>query len=325
MLLRHAKYALGSVVVLTALLLGASPLVCGQNTKGAPYQSTIEITGSSPSLFTVTNAGLIRFADNEEPAVAPSIVAPVMPPQVNTTIDMRAPEGKIKYGKVTPIMIRGITDDDKFMLTPKFSPDDGNVTWFWGFGGTLLVEAEPEYDTKYQVSIGLNEWRKEQEAIITSLKNAKVPQALIDKQIALNAEFDSQYPLKYGACVLEVAGQKGPFPTTPTDPNLPPVTPPTNPGKITQLTYVYEKDDNPTPRQVRTALQQIQGGSLGIVATEYEQNTPDGTGQVPTQYQIALKAAKEKGLPALVVQSGNVVLKVISDPQTTQQVLDAIK
>jgi hypothetical protein len=46
---------------------------------------------------------------------------------------------------------------------------------------------------------------------------------------------------------------------------------------------------------------------------------------VPRQYQVALKAAREAGLPCLVVTAGDVVLRVLKSPTTEDQVLEAAK
>lgn len=114
----------------------------------------------------------------------------------------------------------------------------------------------------------------------------------------------------------------------PVDPNKPPPGPGPIPGpnnKPTRVTYVFEKDVKNTPRVVAAALQKINAAKSGIVASEFEEDTLDGQGEVPDQYKIALAAAREKGLPALVVQSGEVVLRVIKDPTTEAAVLEAAK
>jgi hypothetical protein len=108
------------------------------------------------------------------------------------------------------------------------------------------------------------------------------------------------------------------------DPTNPPS--PSNPGKVTRVTYVYEKDQNAVPRQVASALQRINAdSSLGVVATEFENDTTDGTGDVPDQYKIALDAARKAGLPALVAQAGDSVVRVISNPKTETQVLEVVQ
>jgi|TARA_R110000824_G_scaffold8334_5_gene37602 hypothetical protein len=96
-------------------------------------------------------------------------------------------------------------------------------------------------------------------------------------------------------------------------------------GDLDQVVYVYEKDDGPVPRPVAGALMEINlNESLKIEATEFESDTVDPDGDVPEQYQAALAAAKEAGLPALVVLAGDRVVKVIKDPSTMEQVMESI-
>ena len=96
-------------------------------------------------------------------------------------------------------------------------------------------------------------------------------------------------------------------------------------GDLDQVVYVYEKDDGPVPRPVAGALMEINlNESLKIEATEFESDTVDPDGDVPEQYQAALAAAKEAGLPALVVLAGDTVVKVIKDPSTMEQVMESI-
>ena len=96
-------------------------------------------------------------------------------------------------------------------------------------------------------------------------------------------------------------------------------------GDLDQVVYVYEKDDGPVPRPVAGALMEINlNEELKIEATEFESDTVDPDGDVPEQYQAALAAAKEAGLPALVVLAGDTVVKVIKDPSTMEQVMESI-
>lgn len=112
--------------------------------------------------------------------------------------------------------------------------------------------------------------------------------------------------------------------------SLPPVVVPPGPGpgtpvpaNVTRVTYVFEKDTTPVPRGVVTAL--IKLNAMGIIATEFEQDTIDGSGSVPAQYAVPLAAAKGVGLPALVVQSNLAVLRTLRNPQTEAEVLEAVK
>lgn len=94
-------------------------------------------------------------------------------------------------------------------------------------------------------------------------------------------------------------------------------------GKITQATYVYEKDQSFIPSPVAAAINQL--NRQGIRASSHEVDTTDGTGEVPEQYKLAVPAAKEAGLPAMVFQSTDKVLKVLKAPKTDAEILEAVK
>lgn len=105
-----------------------------------------------------------------------------------------------------------------------------------------------------------------------------------------------------------------------TDPTQPPST-----RKPTAATYVYEKDLQSVPRAVAAALQEINGDGSGVVATEFEQDSTTGLDEVPAQYRVALETARKAGLPALVVQAGDAVLRVVKAPMTAEQVKEAVR
>lgn len=100
--------------------------------------------------------------------------------------------------------------------------------------------------------------------------------------------------------------------------------PPDTPPKVTAVTYVYEKDETPVPAPVQAALNRL-NRERGITATLFEDDTTDGRNEVPEQYKTALAAAKESGLPSLVVQAGDKVISVVNAPTTEAQVLEAVK
>jgi len=93
--------------------------------------------------------------------------------------------------------------------------------------------------------------------------------------------------------------------------------------KADRATYIYEKDTHVAPRPVVEALQKL--NEQGIVATQFEQDSTTGTGQVPVQYQKSLAAAREAGLPALVVEAGGSVVRVVKNPTTLEMVMEAVK
>lgn len=107
-------------------------------------------------------------------------------------------------------------------------------------------------------------------------------------------------------------------------PAKPPVAPvePAPSLKPTMATYVYEKDNGTPPSSVAAGLDKL--NRQGILATAFEEDTKDGNGNTPAQYVIALAEAKKAGLPALVVQAGDKVLRVVK-VSTEAEVLEAAK
>lgn len=101
--------------------------------------------------------------------------------------------------------------------------------------------------------------------------------------------------------------------------------PPVIPSKVDRATYVWEKDRTAVPRPVAAALNKINADSMGkIIAAELEVSTVNGEGKnPPAQYRIAHAAAINAGLPCLVVQAGDVVVRIVKDPRTLEAVLEA--
>jgi hypothetical protein len=97
---------------------------------------------------------------------------------------------------------------------------------------------------------------------------------------------------------------------------------PVVPAKPTKVTYVHEKDQGGVPSGVRVALDKL--NRQGIVATEFEDDTTNANQQVPAQYKIAKAEADKAGTPVLVVQSGDVVLRVVK-VKTEAEVMEAAK
>ena len=95
-----------------------------------------------------------------------------------------------------------------------------------------------------------------------------------------------------------------------------------SPTKPTAVTYVHdEKAVIPSP--VLAALAEL--NTQGIVATAFPDDTTDGDNQVPDQYKIALPAAKASGIPSLVVQAGDKVVRVVKGPTSKAAVMEAAK
>jgi len=102
------------------------------------------------------------------------------------------------------------------------------------------------------------------------------------------------------------------------DPSLP-----NNPTTVTAAVYVYEKDDGPIPAGVHAGIEKL-NREKQILASLFEDDTVDGTGETPEQYKPALDAARAKSIPALVVLSGTTVVSVVEKPQTESEILEAV-
>lgn len=88
-------------------------------------------------------------------------------------------------------------------------------------------------------------------------------------------------------------------------------------------TYVYEKDNTALRAQVTAGLNRL-NREHKVRATAIDDDVLDGAGQVPEQYKVAISAAREAGLPSLIVTAGNKVLAVRKDPQTIEEILGAV-
>lgn len=99
----------------------------------------------------------------------------------------------------------------------------------------------------------------------------------------------------------------------------------TSSSSVTSVTYVHEKDSTPVPNAVIAALDKLNRKEPKVLATIQEINTTDGGGAVPDQYVVAVEAAKAAGLPSLVAEAKGKVKRVVKDPKTEEQVLEAAK
>jgi hypothetical protein len=91
------------------------------------------------------------------------------------------------------------------------------------------------------------------------------------------------------------------------------------PSKATAAVYVYEKSRGGIPPHVGSAIGKL--NERDILATTHE----DGPGVLPKQYEFAVPAAREAGLPSFVTMAGDrSVVKVVKSPATEQAVLEAV-
>jgi hypothetical protein len=107
-------------------------------------------------------------------------------------------------------------------------------------------------------------------------------------------------------------------------PEIPWTVPALTAPAVTAAVYVYEKDMTAVPTGVVIGLNLL-NRDRGIVATLLEADTTDGDGEIPDQYRPALAAAKDRGLPALVVLSGSTVMSIVQSPADSDAVTGAVK
>lgn len=106
------------------------------------------------------------------------------------------------------------------------------------------------------------------------------------------------------------------------DINLPVVVTPDMP-EATRAVYVHEQRDNSVPPAVNAALDKL--NRQGFMATATDDDVTDGNGNIPKQYATAIPAAREAGLPCLVVLNGDEVLKIVPAPTTEEAVMEAVQ
>lgn len=115
-------------------------------------------------------------------------------------------------------------------------------------------------------------------------------------------------------------------PETPVNPQTP--VSPTNPSRVTRVTYLFEKDNNPVPAAVLKGLISLNGTDANaasyVFASYFEIDGTAGDGDVPTQYKKAVEVGKDS-IPCLVVENKDGTTKVIKNPKTEADVLNAVK
>lgn len=99
---------------------------------------------------------------------------------------------------------------------------------------------------------------------------------------------------------------------------------PNNPTTLTAAVYVYEKDEGPIPAGVYAGIEKL-NTEKNIVASIFEKDTIDGTGETPEQFKPALDAAKASSIPSLVILSGTTAINIVEKPHTEEEILEAIK
>jgi hypothetical protein len=229
-------------------------------------------------------------------------------------ITIRVPTQPIKPGQFAMLAISGLTDADLQSSTATITPSAG-VQFFPArlWGGEPYLFFQTAIPGKYEISIGINRWQGSLDAGLDGATRAKIDSGLLAELTTIVTRVGGKYQAKSGSAILVVGGTTTPVDPTPVDPTT----------KIDRATYFYEKDSHNVPKAVAFALQRL-NREYEVVASEFEEDTVDGTGEVPDQYKISLAAARKAGLPCLVIQAGSRVVKVVTAPTTETQVMDAV-
>ena len=233
-------------------------------------------------------------------------------------ITLIGPTAPVDKNDLVLIEVRGLESNQLRMVRATSTPSTGVTCRLLAVdAANPTVFFQTKTPGKYVVRVELNGWRYGVETGLVAALQADIDPQLIAEIGGLVVKLVDRYPVSAGSLVVDVGGAV----TVPVDPNVPPVDPTT---RIDRVTYVYEKDQNIAPKPVSFALQRLNTEYENVIATEFEEDTVDGDGDIPDQYKIALDAARKAGLPALVIQAGSRVVKVVKAPTTEAQVMDEV-
>lgn len=98
-------------------------------------------------------------------------------------------------------------------------------------------------------------------------------------------------------------------------PGIPAISLPSFNTKVTQATFVYEKDTANISGPVSAGLQEL--NKQGILTGIFEKDVRTGTDTVPAQFKVASEAAKT--LPVVVYQAGDSVTRTLAVTKDTTQ------
>jgi len=298
------RFAILAVLLACGIAYGQQSMLfspSGQQLPAGKYRLlVIPADATQPPVSTVLDVG------GTIPPVVPPVVPPVTPPvtpPVNPPVEPPIDDMAAQMAK----LIAGVTTDPDKAVTAKGIST--GLTAAVGFveSGQITKADSLRTLAKMGLDIGLRQTGKTAawKPFTDGLETLAAPMDLITLT----------------ACYRTTAAQLAAVNDPPTNP---PVEPPTT--KATAAVYIYEKDQSSIPRPVAAALQAINAdASLGITASEFEQNSTTGLNQVSAQYRVALERARKEGLPCLVVMGGGAVLRVVDDPKTESEVMEAIK
>lgn len=85
---------------------------------------------------------------------------------------------------------------------------------------------------------------------------------------------------------------------------------------------VYESESWTPPDYVHAARRRVE--QAGMQFRIVDQDVVDGDGKVPAEIAESIAASKQRGLPALCVQSGLKLMKCVEVPPTADAIVEAV-
>ena len=92
-------------------------------------------------------------------------------------------------------------------------------------------------------------------------------------------------------------------------------------AKVDMAVVVYESAEAPLRPYVWGALNRLEDSGLQVRAIDDDVTT--GTDEQPRQVKAAIVAARENGLPALVLMSGEAVKSTLDLPKSSDAIVEA--
>jgi len=151
---------------------------------------------------------------------------------VGGEIKISGPDSKVRAGRVVTLKIDGISLPDLPRAVVDVSPSDGVLSILpqvsWGGQPLIAIQAEPETETVYVVTVTVNHWRRDLDAAVAKATQGQIDPSLLSELRAVQAKIETAYPFASGAGQVTYLGT-GPAPAP--DPPKPPVPPQPVAGK----------------------------------------------------------------------------------------------
>lgn len=147
-------------------------------------------------------------------------------------IKISGPDAKVRAGRVVTLKIDGISLPDLPRAVVDVSPSEGVLSILpqvsWGGQPLIAIQAEPETETVYIITVTVNHWRRDLDAAVAKATQGQIEPALLSELRAVQAKIETAYPFSSGAGQVTYLGT-GPAPAP--DPPKPPVPPQPVAGK----------------------------------------------------------------------------------------------